>query len=129
MFPDINPDEKKDSEPIIRRLVFDKNWNNKLLCFNFTVILPISDKYEIGEKLDIRIKERFLCYATISDIKTFKLSEITSLGYNRINSGLEQKEFLELMEQSYGKRSCWNGNDTNMQLIFLSKVEQLNISI
>ena len=129
MFPDINPDDKKKSNPTIKRLDFDKNWNNKLLCFNFIAILPTSAKYEIGEKLDIRIKSRFFCYATISRIKTFKISDIITFGYNVIDRGLEEKEFMESMSEQYGSKKFWNDKDTEMQVLFLSKIEQLNIVI
>jgi hypothetical protein len=128
MFPEI-VSEKKEEVPSIKRLVFDKNWNNKLLCFCFTVIVPESDKFEIGEKLDIRIKDRFFCYATISDIKTFKLSEIIAFGYNMTDCGLEQKDFTNLMLDKYGKKKWWNWNDTKMKLVFLSKVEQLDLAL
>lgn len=128
MFPEI-VSGKKEEDISIRRLVFDKNWNNKLLCFNFINIVPASDEFEIGEKLDIRIKDRFLCYATISYIKTFKLSEIILFRYNIIDCGLEQKEFLELMATRYDKRKFWKGQDTEMQVMFFSKVEQLNINL
>ena len=126
MFPEI-VSEKKEETPHIKRLVFDKNWNNKLLCFNFTVIVPESDKFEVGEKLDIRIKDRHFCYATISDIKTLKLSEIISVGYNLIDYGLNNKGFLNLMSDKYSKKRWWNGIDTKMKIIFISKVEQLDL--
>jgi len=128
MFPEI-ASEKKEEVPFIKRLVFDKNWNNKLLCFNFTVIVPESDKFEVGEKLDIRIKDRFFCYATISEIKTFKLSEIISAGYNLIDCGLNHKGFMNLMSDKYNKKKWWNGIDTNMKIMFLSKVEQLDLTL
>jgi hypothetical protein len=129
MFPEITPGNKVEGEPIIRRFVFDKNWNNKLFCQKFIVIAPTSEKLEIGEKLDIRIRDRFFCYATISDKKSFKLSEIISFGYSALDSGLEPKEFLEFMAEEYNKRKWWNGVDTEMQVMFFTKIEQLNIQM
>ena len=127
MFPDIIPGEKKDTPQPIRRLVFDKNWNNKLLCQKFIIIAPNNEAFVIGESLDIRIKDRFLCYTTISDKKQLKLSEIISFGYSALDSGLEPKEFLEFMTEKYNKCKWWNGADTEMQVVFFSKVEQLSI--
>jgi hypothetical protein len=111
----------------IKRLVFDRNWNNKLLCFHFLVIRPERDDFEVGERLDVRIEERHFCYATVSDVQILSLLDITDRNYNLLDSNLEKKEFMEFMEGMYAKKKWWNKYQTKMRVIFLKKIVQLDI--
>ena len=58
------------------RLEFSKNWNNKLLCTCFSTIRPQSLKCVVGEVFDIRIEERFFCYATVVDKKFLSVAKL-----------------------------------------------------
>ena len=111
----------------MERLEFSQNWNNKLLCFNFTTIRPVSKKYETGLVLDIRIKDAHLCYAKVVDVKTFTLQQISDLNFNLIDSGLKQKDFFEFMHRLYSKKSWWKEKDTNMNVVFFEKISQLDM--
>ena len=129
MFPEIVSIEKGEITPSLKRLVLEQNWNNKLFCSKFIIITSTSDKFKLSERFDVRIKDRFFCYATVLDIQTFRLSEIVSLGYNLFDCGLEQKEFMEHMADRYRGRKWWKDGDTSMQVIFFNKVEQLKIPL
>ncbi|HWY36845.1 MAG TPA: hypothetical protein VNX68_19525 [Nitrosopumilaceae archaeon] len=109
------------------RIEFSKNWNNKLLCDVFSTIRPSYKDYNIDEVFDVRIGERFFCYAKVlkSEIKTLK--EIISSGAQFVDTGLNGRDFLILMSNMYSKKSWWKGEDTEMKIIFLQKIQQLSI--
>jgi len=110
-----------------KRLVFSKNWNNKLLCFVFTTIRPNSNKYKEGDIIDVRINERFFCYAKVLGIQVKTISELIAAGHHRVDTGLSGKEFFELMDSFYSKKIWWKGIETEMQIIFFEKIVQLDI--
>lgn len=109
------------------KITFSKNWNNKLLCTCFTTIRPQSKKYDVGDVVDIRIEERFFCYATIISKRVLTLQQVISEGYHFTDTGLHEKEFIELMSTMYSKKSWWKNYNTEMQIVFLEKIVQLNL--
>jgi hypothetical protein len=111
----------------IKRIVFDKNWNNKLLCFRFIIIRPERSVFKAGERLELRIEERHFCYATVTDVKTMTVSEIIDRNYHLLDSALEAKEFLEMLSNAHSKNRWWKGTDTVMKVVFMEKIIQLDI--
>jgi|ERR1035437_4624798 hypothetical protein len=109
------------------RIEFSKNWNQKFLCNVFTTIRPIYKKYSIDEVFDIRIKETFFCYAKVIKQDTKTIKEIISFGVHLTDTGLNGKEFFDLMSNMYSKKNWWKGDDTEMQIVFLEKIIQLTI--
>ncbi len=109
------------------RIEFSKNWNNKLLCSVFSTIRPSYKKYNVDDVFDIRIGERFFCYAKVlkSDKKTLK--DLISSGAYLVDTGMNEKDFFSLMSNMYSKKNWWKDEDTEMQIIFLKKIEQLTI--
>lgn len=109
------------------RIEFSKNWNSKLLCDVFSTIRPSYKKYDIGEDFDIRIGEKFFCYAKVLKSENRTLKEIISSGAHLVDTGLSEKDFFGLMSTMYSKKAWWNGENTEMKIIFLQKVQQLTI--
>jgi hypothetical protein len=109
------------------RIEFSKNWNNKLLCNVFSTIRPSYKKYDIDEVFEIRIGERFFCYAKVIKSEKTTLKELIFSGANLVDTGLVGKDFLELMSNMYSKKSWWKEEDTEMKIIFLEKIQQLTI--
>lgn len=109
------------------RIEFSKNWNNKLLCDIFSTIRPSYKKYDIGEEFDIRIGEKFFCYAKVLKSEIITLKDLISSGAHLVDTGLSGRDFLVLMSSMYSKKSWWKGEDTEMKIIFLEKIQQLTI--
>ena len=109
------------------RIEFSQNWNNKLLCDVFTTIRPFYKKYSIDEVFDVRIGERFFCYAKILKSENKTLKEIISSGVYLTDTGLDEKNFFGLMSNMYSKKTWWAGEDTEMKIVFFKKIQQLTI--
>ncbi len=109
------------------RIEFSKNWNNKLLCNVFSTIRPSYKKYDVDEVFDIRIDKRFFCYAKVLTSKDITLKEIICSGAHLVDTGLNEKDFLTLMSNMYSKKNWWKGEETEMKIIFLEKIQQLTI--
>jgi hypothetical protein len=109
------------------RIEFSKNWNNKLLCDVFSTIRPSYKKYDVDEVFDIRIGERFFCYAKVLKSENITLKEIIFSGAHLVDTGLNGKDFFGLMSNMYSKKPWWKGEDTEMKIIFLEKIQQLTI--
>ncbi len=109
------------------RIDFSKNWNNKLLCDIFSTIRPSHKKYGIDEVFDIRIDERFFCYAKVLKSENKTIKEIISSGAHLVDTGLNEKNFFNLMSNMYSKKTWWKGENTEMKIIFLEKIQQLTI--
>lgn len=109
------------------KIEFSKNWNNKLLCNVFSTIRPSYKKYDVDEVFDIRIDKRFFCYAKVLISKDITLKEIICSGAHLVDTGLNAKDFLTLMSNMYSKKNWWKGEETEMKIIFLEKIQQLTI--
>lgn len=109
------------------RLEFSKNWNNKLLCDIFSTIRPVYKKYNVDEVFDIRIGDKFFCYAKVLKQENTTLKEIILSGAHMVDTGLNEKDFLKLMSNMYSKKSWWADENTEMKIIFLEKIQQLTI--
>ena len=109
------------------RIDFSKNWNNKLLCGVFTTIRPSYKKYHVDDVFDIRIDERFFCYAKVLKSEVMSLKNIIHLGFHLTDTGMNENNFMEFMSKMYSKKSWWNGEETEMRIVFLEKIQQLTI--
>ncbi len=109
------------------RTEFSKNWNNKLLCDIFSTIRPAYKKYNVDDVFDIRIGEKFFCYAKVLKTENRTLKDLISSGAHLVDTGLDGRDFLNLMSNMYSKKSWWKGDDTEMKIIFFQKVQQLTI--
>lgn len=109
------------------RIDFSKNWNNKLLCSVFTTIRPAYKKYSVEDVFDIRIDEKFFCYAKVLKSEVISLKDIIKSGFHLTDTGMNEKGFMEFMTKMYSKKSWWNGEETEMKIIFLEKIQQLTI--
>ena len=109
------------------KIEFAKNWNNKLLCDVFSTIRPVSYKYKTDKIFDIRIDERFFCYAKVLKVDKKTIKEIISSGIHCVDTGMNDRDFFSLMSNMYSKKSWWKSDETEMQIIFLEKVQQLTI--
>lgn len=110
-----------------KRINFSKNWNNKLLCNVFSDIKPANSNHKLNDVCDIRIDDRFYCYAKIVKIETKSLSDIISFGINFLDSGMDEKSFLDFISKAYSKKSWWKDKETEMKIIFFEKISQLTI--
>lgn len=93
----------------------------------FTSIRPVSDKYNIGERYDVRINEVHYGYADLVDLKILSLNELIKNNYHLLDTGLIEKEFYEFFEKMYGKKKWWKEKETTIQLLFFKKLVQLDI--
>lgn len=109
------------------RIDFDENWNNKLLGDVFSTIRPATKKYNFAGRYAIYLKERFFCYADIVAIDKFILSEIIDRKIHLTDTGRTEKDFVELIESFYGKKTWWKGNETQFTVLYFKKIVQTNL--
>jgi len=109
------------------RIDFLKNWNNKLLCDIFVIIRPVNKKYSLDQVVDIRIDDKFFSYAKVlkSEIRT--LNDIIASGMFLLDSGMNEKDFRDFINELYSKKSWWKNEDTELKIIFFKKITQLTI--
>ncbi len=95
---------------------FSINWNNKLDCKAFTT-LRLSSRFNIGDKVEIRLKKAFKCFATIIDKKCFKLKNITEwVAY--LDTGYDKEECKKILEKMYKNKNVdWITQDIYFYLI------------
>lgn len=84
-----------------KELEFSFNWNRKLDCKVFTT-LRLSDRYELGDEIDIYLKNRRLGKAKVISKHKFKIGEITELVAG-IDTGYSKKECIQIIKRMYGK--------------------------
>lgn len=111
----------------IERINFQDNWNNKLLGDVFSTIRPVSKKYELSKRYAIYLRDRFFCYVDVVGVDEMSLQEIVNRRIHLLDTGKNEKFFLELMESFYGKKPWWKGADTQMSIIYLKKITQTNL--
>ena len=118
--------QKKPEKPM-PFLDFSINYNRKLNCSMFTAIKPIFIKYNINERVYVRIKGQFYCYATIikKEIKT--LQEIIESGIFLVDVGLRKHDFLELIKKEYSNKKWWKEEQTEFNVYFLEKYVQMEL--
>ncbi len=116
----------------LSQLDFVKNYNNKLLCFNFIIVEPKSFltngdlKYDEGEKYKISINKNHFCFAEIVMCKKMTFEMLILAGYNLLDVGLNKKEYYEYLYNHT------NLKKTNHQLnifsvVWFKKITQLSL--
>lgn len=94
------------SKDKLKRLAFSHDWNKKLNCDNFTTI-RISDRFKIGDKIEIFFKTESLGPAEIIGRKEIFIDDINEF-IARIDTGYSAKETIKIIETMYpqiiGKR-------------------------
>lgn len=111
----------------IKRLDFDKNDNNKLLCLNFIAVVPPVSMFDPGEKLQVRLDGRHFCYVEVLDKKDLVFEELISAGYNYLDAGLGKKDYFSYLCSKFSKKKWFQGNDTIYTVVFFKKIVQLNL--
>jgi len=85
----------------MQTLRFSFNWNNKLNCASFTT-LRLSDRFVVGEKINIELKETLFGSGTVVGKKSLKLSEINDfIAY--IDTGYGIEECQKILKRMYSK--------------------------
>lgn len=110
----------------MKRIVFDINPNNKLLCSFFIAVMPVR-KVALQATVDIRISERHYCYAEVVRKDIMKLSEICDSTICYTDLGVGPKDFFIRMQNYHGNKQWWEGEDTKFEVVTFKKVEQLDI--
>ena len=109
---------------------FEKNHNNKLLCFNFIAVIPPTKEYEKTDKFKITIDTNHFCFAEIIKIERMYLEDIIKNGLNYLDAGLEKKEYINHLRNLYSKKKWWfneNEKDISMNVALFKKITQLKI--
>lgn len=82
-------------------LPFSQNWNNKLGCLCFSTIrLYNLRKYDVGKRLDIVLNRKLLGTATVQQVKSMYLHQITP-GMAMLDTGMSLGETRGLISKMY----------------------------
>lgn len=110
-----------------RRINFEKNHNNKLLCNSF-LIVDKDDNFYHSEVVQVRIRDQHFCFGrVVLKIKT-TLSFILDNGLNYIDMGLDKKAYIEYICSAFNKRARFeSGKEIVLYLFYFDKVAQLNL--
>lgn len=111
----------------LKKLEFDKNYNNKLVCLNFLAVVPPGSCIDIGEKMQVRLDGQHFCFVEVLEKKELSFSELIELGYNYLDAGLDKKDYSEYLCSKFSKKRWYNGDDTVYTVIFFKKIVQLNL--
>ena len=87
----------------MKRLEFNTNWNNKLECGAFTTI-RLSDKYEIGDMVEVRLKGTVKTHGIIRGKRCILLDMINNfIAY--IDTGYNADECKNILTTMYKKKT------------------------
>lgn len=84
-------------------LTFSYNWNNKLDCKVFTTI-RLSNRFQIGQKVEIILKGKSLGYGEIIDIKGFYLENLNDW-LAMIDTGYSANECRKILKKMYKSKN------------------------
>ena len=83
----------------MQELRFSDNWNNKLDCNAFTT-LRLSDRFNIGDKVNILLKNKPMGQGEIIGKKCFDIKDINDfIGY--IDTGYDGAETKKILQRMY----------------------------
>ena len=87
----------------INVIKFSYNWNNKICCKCFTTLrIEDNQKYIIGNKYKITLKEKYIKSVEIIDIRCFKINNIGDyIGY--LDTGYSGVETIAIIKKMYPK--------------------------
>ncbi len=84
------------------KLNFSFNWNNKLDCKAFTS-LRLSDRFNIGDCIEITLKHEHLYFANIIGKRSFLLEHVTDyIAY--IDTGYDAEKCKNILKRMYKKK-------------------------
>lgn len=102
------------------KILFGKNWNNKLHCDCFSTIRLKNDIYKVGSVYEIILGGEPVFDCTIMLIKELKLIDITE-GMALLDTGTTAKEFREIFIKIYKKHPI-DWKTQVLQWIVLKKI-------
>lgn len=83
------------------KISFSYNWNLKLFCNAFTTVrLHNPTKYKKGIEYSLFLKDRFIGYANIIEIRTLHLEKINEF-VAQMDSGYNLLEFKRILRKMY----------------------------
>jgi hypothetical protein len=103
----------------MQKIDFSCDWNKKLGCNAFTSI-RLSDRFHVGELIEVRLKNKLLFHATIVGKKSFLLNEINDyIAY--VDTGYDAKACRNIIQKMYVKHNIdW---DTKKIIFYLLRKE------
>mgnify|MGYP003442555432 FL=1 len=111
----------------LKKLEFELNDNNKLLCLNFICVVPPTSYYETGERFQIRIADKHFCFVEVLIKKEMLFEEMITAGYNYLDAGLAENQYYEYLCKRFKGKRWWNEKDTIFNVVFFKKIVQLNM--
>lgn len=87
----------------MQSLNFSSNWNNKLSCKVFTTI-RLSNRFNIGSVVDVKLKGKSLCSAKCTGKKKMKLSSINEY-IAGIDTGYSADECKKVIRTMYSNKN------------------------
>ncbi|KKQ95363.1 MAG: hypothetical protein UT21_C0006G0035 [Candidatus Woesebacteria bacterium GW2011_GWA1_39_11b] len=94
-------------------LNFSTNWNNKLGCHFFTS-MRLSGRYNIGDEVEITMRERLVKKAIVRGKRVFRMNKINEF-IAGLDTGYSVAETCNLMRKFYPEAD-WNTQEITMYL-------------
>ena len=107
----------------LRRIEFDHNPNNKLLCKFFIHLFPGKFRTEKDEVLEIRLKGMHFGYAKVIEFRSITLTNAVINNLISLSEGLHPKDHFEA---KYGELNNVNMDEPIVEVL-LEKVMQLDL--
>lgn len=103
------------------RLQFSHNWNNKLLCDNFTTI-RLHDPYRFkpGRVFEVVLKGVPMGKRVVLGIKTIRIDQVSDL-IARLDTGYNAADFRKIIGNMY-KNKVANVDAAYFDLVLLGKI-------
>lgn len=87
----------------MKSIYFNYNWNNKLDCKAFTT-MRLSGNYNVGDLVEIKLKNKMHSFGKIVDAKCFKLKDINNfIAY--LDTGYDKIECKKILEKMYKNKN------------------------
>lgn len=93
-------------------LEFSSCWNLKLNCMCYTTI-RLTDKYKVGEEIEVHLNKQHIHNAIVLDKKKLKIEQINEF-IARLDTGYSAKECQDLL------RTMYKNYNVNWQIQYLN---------
>lgn len=103
----------------MKQLEFSYNWNNKLACDCFTT-LRISNRFDVGELVDISLNDRHLSLGTVIAKTAIRMGAINEF-IARLDTGYSAAECKEVLRKMYPGALV---KDTDILYLYLVEKER-----
>src|SRR3990167_7597026 len=103
-----------------KKLTFSFNWNNKLDCNCFTT-LRLSNRFNICDKVEILLKEKFISQGEIIGKKELQSIELINEFIARIDTGYSAHECKQILKTMYKNKNI----DWEKQKLYLYLVKKI----